>query len=59
MIIQVQTDVTEQEVEDAGEAICELIEHAEEIELPPAAVGLLVALDDALSGPIAGAAQSA
>jgi hypothetical protein len=52
MIIQLQADADEQELADVGEAISELIEHAEEVELPPAAVGLLLALDDALARPV-------
>jgi len=49
MIIQLQADRDEQELVDAYEAICDLVEQADEIELPPAAIGLLVALGDAVS----------
>jgi len=49
MIIQLQADRDKQELVDAYEAICDLVEHADEIELPPAAIGLLVALGDAVS----------
>lgn len=59
MIIQLQAEANEQELADAGEAIGELIEHADEVELPPSAVGLLVGLNDALSPGIADSPETA
>jgi hypothetical protein len=49
MVIQIEADANEQELADASEAIADLLERADEVELPPAAIRLLVALDEALS----------
>jgi hypothetical protein len=59
MEIELHAEQSEQELADACEAIVDVIEHADEVELPPAAVDLLVALDDAIESRLMNGAEAA